>query len=217
MDRYIYIDDSKEQILYKVGKSLYKKSNVYWSKLKIGKKKFYTTHNNGGRPLLIIVNKDTIDVYLNICADVCTDENSIWQYMRTIKYKKIFIGESPATAMTRFSGGYGKKFDGNTILLHIMKDVYAFIQTDVLLFKTNNEKITKYVSQVGNNDVPYPYAISDKNHYIIIEEKIIPNEEVVGDPIDYFYNLDKKRAKTLKTIKMKPVLGIVNQPYKLKK
>lgn len=217
MDRYIYIDDSKEQILYKVKKTLYKKTKVYWLKLKIGKKKFYTTHDNGGRPLLIIVNKDTVDVYLNICAGACSDENSIWQYMRTIKYKKIFIGENPATEIKRFDSACGKKYEGNTILLHITRDVYAFIKIDILLFKTNNEKIIKYVSQVGNNDFPYPYAISDKNHYIIVEGKIIPNKEVVGDPINYFYNLDKKKVKTLKTIKMKPVLGIVNQKYKLKK
>jgi hypothetical protein len=89
--------------------------------------------------------------------------------------------------MTKFSGGHGAKFDGNSILLEIKKKSYVYIGSEIFAFKTDND-ITDYVSPVGNNDVPYPYAIdSEMNYYLMIENvklKILTNQE---DPYKYYY------------------------------
>lgn len=72
---------------------------------------------------------------------------------------EVFIGQSHKNEMTTFSGGYGDKWDGNSILLRIDKLKYVHIGVEVYEFDTS-EEIIEYVSSVGNNCVPYPYAES---------------------------------------------------------
>ena len=38
----------------------------------------------------------------------------------------------------------------------------------------SNEKINKYICVLGNNDVPYPYVITNKNVYFILEDSVVP-------------------------------------------
>lgn len=89
--------------------------------------------------------------------------------------KEIFIGKSPFNEMTEFSGGYGDRFDGNSILLDLTSEDYTilhkylFIGHQIYQFITD-EKITKYTSSVGNNCVPYPYAESENYVYSMLEK-----------------------------------------------
>lgn len=86
--------------------------------------------------------------------------------VKHLKTKKVFIGKSPKIEMTQFSGGYGKEFDGNTILLLLKKNNYVLIDGNGLTnFTTDNDEIKQYYSFVGNSDVPYPMAIGNKNYY----------------------------------------------------
>ena len=71
--------------------------------------------------------------------------------------------------MTKFSLGYGEKFDGNSILLKLSKNKYVYIGSLIYSFNAYNE-ITTFISPVGNNDVPYPYAIDEKNNYYLLSE-----------------------------------------------
>ena len=82
-----------------------------------------------------------------------------------------------------FSKGYGKKFDGNTILLHIDSNKYVYIGDNIFEFKID-DIINEYYSPVGNNDVPYPIALGSNNIYFIIDKTYVSNEKVI--------NLDKK-------------------------
>ena len=50
---------------------------------------------------------------------ITTFFGGIW--VDKLKPKKVFIGKSVKNEMTKFSGGYGKYFDGNSILLNISK------------------------------------------------------------------------------------------------
>ena len=59
-------------------------------------------------------------------------------------------------------------FDGNTILLEISNKKYCFIGHSIYEFSTK-DKITKYESPVGNNDVPYPLAYGEENLYFLME------------------------------------------------
>lgn len=99
---------------------------------------------------------------------------------------EIFIGKSEFNDVTEFSGGHGDRWNGNSILLRIgtpkfctkligadeeigddspmsqcteSEFRYLSIGTDIREF-TTDEIITKYISSVGNNQVPYPYAES---------------------------------------------------------
>jgi len=111
--------------------------------------------------------------------------------------KKIFIGKSPLNKMTEYSGGHGPDFDGNSILLELKTYegyLYLFIGLEVYDFKPLG-KIVEYVSPVGNNDFPYPYAIDEfGNYYLMLEKKMLDKKHQKkilkndGDPYTYMYN-----------------------------
>jgi hypothetical protein len=108
------------------------------------------------------------------------------------KYKNIFIGKSPKNPRTIFSDGYGAKFTGNSILLQITKNKYVFIGNKIFSF-TSKSEIKKFVSPVGNNDLPYPYAIDiGGRYYLMIEDVIIDKitniKKYDNDPYEFYYN-----------------------------
>jgi hypothetical protein len=78
---------------------------------------------------------------------------------------------------------------GNSILLKINETTYIYVGHTIYSFKTKSP-IAKYVSPIGNSDVPYPYAI-DKNgeYYLLVEDVIlknVPNAQKYN-PYNYYY------------------------------
>ena len=45
----------------------------------------------------------------------------------------------------------------------------------IKIITLKNDMIKSYISPVGNSDVPYPYIIGKNYTYLILENKIIPN------------------------------------------
>jgi hypothetical protein len=145
-----------------------------WIKLKENKKisrKYYFIHENGARPFVVFINKNKVEVYKKSkeINDEKLDVNSYDKLVKSFNVSKIFIGKSPKIEMTEYSGGYGKKYDGNTILLHLKQNNYVLIDGyGIENFKLKNDKIIKYYSPLGNNNVPYPFALGEKNYYFFI-------------------------------------------------
>lgn len=201
-------------------RKLLNKNNEEYKKIKSKTKgyKSYFTHDNGGRPFLVYVSKKDVQIYkedkkfYSTWSDWNTnDNNNKWIYIKLIKeYKplEIFIGKSPLNNMTKFSGGHGKQFDGNSVLLKISKDRYVFIGNTIYEFSTDNDKILKYYSPVGNNDVPYPFAYGEKNVYFMLNNKYIPYDNIKElenkketDGYNYYYGDKEKYAKKMKKVK----------------
>jgi hypothetical protein len=42
----------------------------------------------------------------------------------------------------------------------------------------DGDVIDKYYSPVGNSDVPYPYAVGQKNSYFLIEKQYVENKNL---------------------------------------
>lgn len=133
--------------------------------------KTYFTHDNGNRPYLVYIKDNELNIYnkpdIKDSLDINKQKDIKYLYTNFVKKftaKKIFIGKSPKIKMTEYSGGYGKYFDGNTILLYLENNNYIIISDDIEEFHINDE-IEEYYSLVGNNDVPYPMAIGKKNIY----------------------------------------------------
>ena len=79
-----------------------------------------------------------------------------------------FIGKSQLRDMTIFSGAEDKEmFNRNTILLKIAqeneKSKYVYIGGDMILSFLTDDKIYKYISNMGNNLTPYSIAIGNQN------------------------------------------------------
>ena len=157
---------------------------------KIIKKKYigyktYFTHYNGGRPYLVYIKKNDVNIYSsldNIDASLCSnnDNENKWVYVNFVQHftaKKVFIGESPLIRMTNYSGGHGKQYDGNTILIYMGSNNYIRISNIIEKIYINDE-IEKYYSFIGNSDVPYPMAIGKKNiYFFLFPEGYLPKNE----------------------------------------
>ena len=118
----------------------------------------YVTENNCQRYAVTLQNKGWIKVQK--FEDVSGDENIIYQG----NPMEIFLGKSQLCDMTLFSGSEDKEvFDGNTILLKISeennKTRYVYIGGDMLCSFLTDDRIYKYISNMGNNLTPYSIAI----------------------------------------------------------
>ena len=79
----------------------------------------YLVHHNYSRPFMVVINGNNIKIYKPV--DQMSDDYSklVKEYKKT---QKVFVGKSSIKSKTvKTSGGHGKKFDGNTILIEVSK------------------------------------------------------------------------------------------------
>jgi hypothetical protein len=158
--------------------------------------KSYYILDNGERPFKVDIENNNVILYK---IEYISNSNDIKYSKEPIlifnNVNKIFIGKSPKNKMTTISGGHGKKFDGNTILLNIKDKKYVFIGLNIFSFITESD-IIKYVSPVGNSGVPYPYAVDKNNNfYLMIEDVMIKNIPKNTKPYNYYYKISRNINK----------------------
>ena len=61
-------------------------------------------------------------------------------------------------------------------LFEIGDKKYIYVGEEVITFETN-DKIVKYSSKLGCNDVKYTYAYGEENIYFMLHQKYIPIQE----------------------------------------
>ncbi|MCK4968231.1 MAG: hypothetical protein KAS12_04185 [Candidatus Aenigmarchaeota archaeon] len=157
----------------------------------------FLTHDNGGRKYSVKIDDGSVFV-----KNVSEREEP---FSLSFKPEKVFIGKSGNTPMTRSSGGIGKKFDGNSMLFAMGDNKYIYIGTEVINFTTNSE-IVKFVSDVGNNNVPYPYAIDVEGAYYLMIENVkilyLPEKYAIT-PYWYYYKFQSLPMKNNPNCKQK--------------
>ena len=150
----------------------------------------YVTENNCKRYGVTYKNNNFVRVQK--LEDVSCDENIIYES----NPMKIFIGKSLLCNMTEFSGARDKAvFDGNTILLEIgrenNKHRYVYIGGDMVCSFLTNDKIYKYISNMGNNLTPYSIAIGHENiYYLTPYFRYCRRENINVDDIDKLFDID---------------------------
>ena len=132
--------------------------------------KEYKIHDNRGRPFLVHVNG------LNIKIFTRNDVEDNYSYLMDYKVVNTFVGRSrQETTRDVYDGKY--EYTGNSILLEIEKKLninrYVYIGHEIYEF-TTDEPIIRYYSLIGNNDVPYPVAISETYAYFFLDKKYVP-------------------------------------------
>jgi hypothetical protein len=153
----------------------------------------YMIHDNGNLPFTVVIqrNENTdssiVKVYLNPDEDEA-DQNPV-QILEFVA-QKVFIGKSPVSSQTLFSGGHGPRFDGNSILLHIEGKKYVSIGESIFSFESF-DTIINFISPVGNNNVPYPFCTdSAGRYYFMIEDTVTENMPPnLETPYDDLYSL----------------------------
>lgn len=183
----------------------------------------YVTHDNGGKPFAVLDFGTSVDIYRQ------TYDNDAEMYVRGGKvysssYTKLWVGEDPLGITYDWDPSYMR---GNSVLVQKGLNTYIFIGEMIYSFSLEaGDSVEKYVSPVGNNDVPYPYIIGKKNTYLLLDgggdigPKIIPNEalDLKIDAYAQFYGHPQAaRGRELIDLpKRSPAVSSVARPLKRK-
>jgi len=138
-------------------------------------KHIYEILDNRATPFLVFDYGDHVDVY-NQKYNEASNHYEIQGRIMQAKYINIFVGDNDL----KFKEYDLKKGEGrgNTILLQTGKNKYIYIGDGIRSFTTKNgDVIKKYYSPVGNNEVPYPYAVGDKYVYFMLHNVLQPVED----------------------------------------
>ncbi len=123
----------------------------------------FLIHDNRGRPFKIVLHphgEKLLDVFIGKYLEQDWDYSN---HLKTFEYEEIFIGQG-----TYDSTEYCDYSYGNAVLI-LLKSVpplqYVYIGQRIVQF-TAEVHIEKFVSTIGNQDVPYSYARDkDGGHY----------------------------------------------------
>jgi hypothetical protein len=149
-------------------------------------KKIYYIHDNGSRPFKVHIKKKSIYIYK---GDYAFGKYYYEPYLK-VPRRSVFIGANPPDSLLVKSRIGFKNYPGNTILLEYENGNYLFIEREVYMFKPDN-KIKYFYSYVGNNDVPYAYAIDDKYTYLLTYREKIANKLLKADEDPYAQHIKK--------------------------
>lgn len=132
--------------------------------------KHYDIHDNGGRPFRVDIQGKKVTVWKNMDT---YDDN-----FKTISHppKQIleFTADEVFVGKKSPKGGYDglkpKEADGNSILL-LVGSKYVYIGSEIYEFTpVKGDTIVKYYSDIGNSDVPYPYAVGKTHMYMLLDK-----------------------------------------------
>lgn len=139
--------------------------------------KTYKIHDNGGRPFSVEVDGKKVTV-IQHKGHYVEDEKGNLQWVPeppkklfTKMVDEIFIGKkSPG-------GGYDglkpSQAEGNSILVR-KGNKYTYIGSEIFEFDPiKGDEIVQYYSDIGNSDVPYPYAVGKTHVYIMLEKTAV--------------------------------------------
>ncbi len=131
----------------------------------------YHTLDNGNRPFKVIIDYDT--------------------HKAVVEYSE---PEFPKPRQFKFTKAFTAG-NGNSILLEVAECEYIFVGHMVYKFSTK-EPITKYKSPIGRSQIPYPWAISKKYIYFMLNETYAKRSDVLTkDPYYHSYDDGNKYPK----------------------
>jgi hypothetical protein len=163
-----------------------------------GRGKRYEIFDNGARPFAVYVRSRLVSIYL------LSEDGEEKELMSFEHPKKVWIGQDIVEP----------KFNGNSILVRTTNTEYVFIGDHIYSFQlaSPDEKVKKYISVVGNSGVPYPYLLTNKNIYFMIDNcyaslKYYDDDDLHDDPYELHYDRSgsynkKKQDNDYKTHKI---------------
>lgn len=164
----------------------------------------YRTHDNGGSPYQVVVGRDRVSVYE---LDRSFDEDV---YLSRVLEVRRPLAVHPGTWRGR--GGYESPSPkGNSVLIQGRGATCIFVGHLLFRFSLVDEFV-KFVSPLGNNDVPYPWLVGSRFVYLLLEEDgantvrkgetadvvRVPREEAnLADPWGQYYQLTRAQQRAL--------------------
>lgn len=122
----------------------------------------FITHDNRRRPFKVSIQNERVKIFNNETQELIKEYLSVKEY---------FAGYGYIHDVKEIKENLPEDFDyGNSILLVLKHNKYCYIGDTVYEF-TTEEPITDYYSPIGNNDVPYPVAVTKLNVYFMLDKK----------------------------------------------
>jgi hypothetical protein len=129
--------------------------------------KKYPIHDNYSRPWLVNIDGSHASIYKQDYDE--SADKYIPQLSKPI-YETAVQAVMPGKKSKTNKQLWQPSFVGNTILLQLSEKQYIYVGGEIYRFDViTGDKITAFFSDVGNNDVPYPYAVGEKYIYILME------------------------------------------------
>ncbi len=164
---------------------------------KVGKRKLYEIHDNGGRPFFVHVNGNKVSVFRNmdtykIVDGKFTTISAPRKHLFDLTGDKVFLGKKSP------KGGYDglkpSEAEGNSILVK-KGSKYTYIGHEIFEFSPmEGDTIVSYFSNIGNSDVPYPYALGKTHVYLMLEKVAVEYSffKSYDKPYEEYYYVDSQ-------------------------
>jgi hypothetical protein len=149
------------------------RKQLYIARDEITRPTSYLTHHNYENFYRVLATPDAIDV--STCPEDFSEDLDL-----------VPKAEDYTVLANRFEAfkGYWTGYDtsqyaihGTSILIKEGGKSYVFIGQKIYRFHTD-DKITDFVSPMGNNNVPYPVAIGEDNVYFLLDQEFIAKSEL---------------------------------------
>jgi hypothetical protein len=139
--------------------------------------------DNGGTPYTVVVTpmKKRVDIYLYSRWDKGIESEPTFIFQNV---PRVYVGQNTATKQF----DHAKQDPGNTVLIQTeVPRQYVFVNRDIDIIQTCSP-VDRYVSPIGNSDVPYPYAMTQSQHVYLPNEGVyFALPEDCDDPYRYYY------------------------------
>jgi hypothetical protein len=145
----------------------------------------FRIHDNGDRPFKVKeINKH---IFVFNQEDNYKKDDPIFE----TDYEQLWVGSKSKFQQPE---NWAPNYRGNSLLLKIKEDEHIFIGWEIYSFKTmKGDEIETYYSDVGNNDIPYPFAIGKTHVYLMIENVAIRRDVLdMNENLYYQYYFPKK-------------------------
>lgn len=165
--------------------------------------KRYEIHDNGGRPFIVDVGANKLSIHEHKYDPVANSYDEP-KHFKDYTFRRVWIGDDTM--------GFGKKmgwrsaWKGNSILAELTSGKMLFIGMEIYEFSMlPGDEPVLYSSYVGNNDVPYPWLVGKTHTYLMIENRVIPNEylDIDGDAYVQFYGFNGNKTAADHAMKLK--------------
>lgn len=149
----------------------------------------YLIHDNGSRPFRVTYpggkGHQRTEIYKKSAKDDPEDDKQYSKLVAHVAAHDVYVGKSSgACEMCDHGKGDAHKFDGNSILLHMVGRDYVYVGDKIYAFSLRDgDEFEGYYSPVGNNDVPYPVLVGKHFVYFMLEKKTVPREQFPKDQV----------------------------------
>jgi len=160
----------------------------------------YEIHDNGSVPYWVEVHGKIVTILQNMDTyKMINGKFTVIEHPNktlTMEADEIFVGKTSPTGPISPPG---------TTMLFRVGSKYVYVGSEMYEFSTD-DVILKFYSDLGNSDVPYPYAVGEKYIYIMLDKVAVEKslfdmkEDIYKQYYEKYYK--KGKAITLKTKKV---------------